>query len=463
MRFLSVLLCFCLLAPVLSADSSSDHPDAHEPETTTAAHAAEPGHHPHESETTDAEAADAQAAPSTLEASGEDTGLTEQELDLALTEAVDGMIPEGFVSSYEDPLLAERERQAWIAARLHDRVEAEHLYTELLRYTLRPKDRVTAFMALAQYYVTEGERVKAIAVYEKFLEAFPESPKLPEVYLRLGVLYRSVEAHQLAVDAFFTVLKVAFVIPPSEIATYRELSQRAKFEIAETYYRIDDLRQAADFFERVARSATTPEVQAEARLKKAYADLRMGNLGSVIKNLADFPNDFTGAEIVPESRLLLARAYARSHDFERAREAVLNIMREDLRPNRDPTWNYWLRTVGNELANHFFAQGDAASAHQIYLALLEMNADPLWRWPIIFQIGLCLEKQDANDQAAALYRKLVDETAALTETEPLPGHERILELRERAVLRLEHLDWQRNFQARLKSLTEPLPGDETAS
>ena len=378
-----------------------------------------------------------------------------------MLEALDGPQPKGFRPSYRDPQLVELERKAWLALRLQDIAGAEGHYITLLGVTVLPKEREHAFLALAEFYVAQRQRTKAVAVFEKFLDAFPHSPELPEVYLRLGMLYRSLEAHEQAVDHFFTVLKVAFVIPAEKIEVYRELSQRAKFEIAETYYRLDDLHLAADFFGRVARSTMVPEVQAEARLKKAYADLRMGNLGSVISNLERFPSDFTGLPIVPESRLVLARAHRRAGNPDAARTAVLNIMQEDLSPSRDPTWNYWLRTVGNELANQLFREGDVATAHAVYLALLEINAAPSWRWPIIFQVGLCLEQQDQTERARLLFARLKEEMDA-----PEPGRTpeeaaRLALLSDRIARRLEHLDWQADFRARVHSVSERLPAAPT--
>ncbi|KAF0095862.1 MAG: hypothetical protein E1N59_638 [Puniceicoccaceae bacterium 5H] len=357
-----------------------------------------------------------------------------------------------------DPKLQMLERSAWVQRTLGQNDQAEKIYLDLLQRT-PDGHKPEIYLELANFYTDTEQYLKTIAVYERFIRRFKEDPRVPEVHLRLGMLYRRYENYQLAVDSFFNVLQISFYIPDERVESYRRLSELAQYEIAETYYQKGDYTRAAEFYLRLQRVSKDPKIKAEARLKQAYADLLLGNYPLVVAELRTFAADHPDSEYLPDSRFLLARAFYMLGDRALARREVLKILGSDLGPVSDDLWGYWLKTIGNQLANDLYDSGDYEGAHRIYHALLSMSNDPEWRWPIVYQIGMCLEKQDQDDKAMEVYSRLLDQTSNLVEGQPDEGvRVRIAELRQRAQTRLEHLQWRDDFNREVDRLA-PMDND----
>jgi len=342
-------------------------------------------------------------------------------------------------------------RRAWLAFKLQDYTNAEILYVEMLTTPSSEEDRKKSYWILADFYQKTGQYVKSMSVFEHYLTNFPDDERGPEIHIKLGLLYRHYGDYQMAVDKFFNVLKLSFLIPQDKLDEYRMLSERAQFEIAETYYLIGDYHHADEFFERVRRVSTDPDVRAEARVKKAYANLLLGNYGSVIQDLESFDNDYPGNGYIPNTRFLLASAYYKTEQKNKARREIFNLFSKDIRPMDEPTWNYWMQRIGNQLANDFYNEGEYESAHKLYHALLPLHDSSEWRWPIIFQIGLCMEGQDKRQEAMEVYEELhrLMEGYASEEEE---NEKRIVQLRENIERRLSQLHWETEFDKNLESI-----------
>lgn len=430
----SLCLVLTFLPFTLKAELSSGHGGAEE-------------HH-----TPEAPESPAEHAATPDEAAADDT-LSLQALDQALNEPTEFSDPDEqiFEPISKDAAMAALQRQAWLNARTFQYPQAERQYVELLQRLTDPAEKRQAFIVLSDFYLQAREPIKALSVLDKYVKRFPDGDELPEIFIRMGLLYREQGAYQQGIDSFFSVLKLSFKIDEKEIDRYQTISDRAKFEIAETYYLMGNYQLAADFFERVRRVARNPAVAAEARLKKAYADLLQRRYGVVIENLGAFANDYPDSSRLTESRFVLARAYFLAGRSEDARQEVLNIFAQDVKADPDPTWNQWLMITGNQLANDFYAQKDYTSAHRVYHALLSLSQKPEWRWPIILQIGLCLEGQAEALKAEEIYVELINQTASYEEAST-PEADRLRQLRRQAQTRLEHLQWQREFQERLQTL-----------
>ncbi|MDP0499476.1 MAG: tetratricopeptide repeat protein [Verrucomicrobiota bacterium JB022] len=351
-----------------------------------------------------------------------------------------------------DPKLQALERSAWVQKTIGQLPQAEKLYLQLLQET-PDRYKPEIYLELANFYTETQQYLKTISVYERFVRRFEQDPRVPEVRLRLGMLYRRYENYKLAIDSFFSVLQISFYIPEERVDSYRRLSEMAQYEIAETYYQKGDYTRAAEFYQRLQRVSKSPKIQAEARLKQAYADLLLGNYTLVVRELRTFSEEFPQSDFLADSRFLLARAYYMLGDRDLARRETLKILGTELRPVDDSLWGYWLKTIGNQLANDLYESKDYEGAHRIYHALLSMSEDPEWRWPIVYQIGLCLERQQQDAKAIEIYARLLDQTSSLVEAQPdTETRQRFSELRQRAQTRLDHLQWRDNFNRQVDQL-----------
>lgn len=118
-------------------------------------------------------------------------------------------------------------------------------------------------------------------------------------------------------------------------------------------------------------------------------------------------------------------------------------------------WLYWKKRTGNQLANEFYEQGDHRSALRIYQTLATLSPDAEWRWPLVYQIGLCQEKMRLTPKAADTYRALMRAMEDNDTFAQVP--ESVQVLRDMARWRLSQLEWDTDVNMRLEALLPPLP------
>ena len=68
--------------------------------------------------------------------------------------------------------------------------EAEKILWELSGPPYSESLNRDIYPILIDYYASRGQRVKLIEIYEQFSSSYPQDPELPEVFFRLGNLYR---------------------------------------------------------------------------------------------------------------------------------------------------------------------------------------------------------------------------------------------------------------------------------
>ena len=125
------------------------------------------------------------------------------------------------------------------------------------------------------------------------------------------------------------------------------------------------------------------------------------------------------------------------------------------------SWTYWQRRTGNQLANDFYEQGDFTAALTIYQTLAELRSDPGWRWPALYQIGLCYERLRQAERAAAAYRDILAESAAAakvgTATTPSDA-----EVQRMAEWRLGQINWVGTIEASVRDYAaQQMPAQTT--
>ena len=330
---------------------------------------------------------------------------------------------------------------------------ADHFLRLLVTLPCAEADKKGALREIAESYEKHKQMAKAVTIYEKMIELFPRDADLPNLYFKVGQLYRETGAYGRAVSRFYSVLNTALKINERGVASYRELSQRAQMEIAETYLTTGDYKQAAKFFQLLARSELSDELRARVQFKALHCQFLLDDsAGAVVaaeKFVAEFPEDSS----VPESRFIQASALRALGRRKEAFDAVLALLRaEKVRREKAPDrWAYWQKKAGNEFANEFYKQGDFLSALTIYQTLAKLGENPEWQWPIIYQMGLCFERLRLVSRAAESYKYIIDESKKAA---PAGGalSESLASLLQMAQWRGEQLAWQYTTETQLQHL-----------
>ncbi len=330
---------------------------------------------------------------------------------------------------------------------------ADHFLRLLVNLPCPESEKKTALREIAESYEKNRQQTKAITIYEKMIELFPRDADLPDLFFKVGLLYRETGAYGRAIARLYSVLNTALKINERGFTSYRDLSQRAQMEIAETYLLTADYKQAGKFFQLLARSELTDEQRARVQFKSLHCQFLLDDsAGAVVaseKFLTDFPDDAS----VPECRFIQASALRSIGRKKEAFDAVLALLRAE-KANREKApdrWAYWQKKTGNEFANEFYKQGDFLSALTIYQTLAKLGEEPEWQWPVIYQMGLCFERLRLVSRAAEAYKYIIDQSKkAVPEGGTLS--ENITSLVQMAQWRGEQLAWQYTTETQLQHL-----------
>ncbi|MBT6957220.1 MAG: tetratricopeptide repeat protein, partial [Opitutae bacterium] len=231
--------------------------------------------------------------------------------------------------------------------------EAEKIYNSLAAPPYPEHLNKDAYPILIDFYAKRS-RVKLIELYEKFSEKYTRDPELPEIYFRLGNLYREFGAFELAQDRFFKVLSTTIrgVRSDEDKRQFRQTSLRAQIEIADIYLQMGDHEKAAQFFDRLLRLEDldvpdSTENRSRSEFKRAYStyykakDLddekeRNKQFARVIKWLLSsgaegkpFYEVYPDNMHAPESHYLLATIYKRLGTLDskdKAHEQVVMLL-----------------------------------------------------------------------------------------------------------------------------------------
>ena len=152
--------------------------------------------------------------------------------------------------------------------------EAEKILWELSGPPYSESLNRDIYPVLIDFYASRGQRVKLIEIYEQFSSSYPQDPELPEVFFRLGNLYREFGAYELAQSRFYNVLSTTIrgARNDAEKEEFRQTSLRAQIEIADIYLELGNYEKATQFFDRLLRlDDLDPENVARAEFKRAYA------------------------------------------------------------------------------------------------------------------------------------------------------------------------------------------------
>jgi len=345
--------------------------------------------------------------------------------------------------------------QARLALKTQELTTAEELLLESLKYKLTDEQKRDVLLELALLYERMGVTSKMAMVYERFLKTFPSDANRPQIYIRLGRLYREMGAYDMAIDRFYNVINMSLGIDSDQMKLYQYLTMKAQLEIADTYFVTGDYEKAIKLFSRLQLMDLSQKERERVKFKTAYAHYFLENYPAVMNELEVFLSEYPNSPLAAEAHFILANTYKALNRTGSAIKEVMVLLRYDEMSNEEDkaTWMYWKKRTANQLANDFYEQGDYMSALKIYQAMAPLNADPEWQWPIIYQIGLCFEKLRMLPKAEQAYSLIADKSQwkntnfKMTET--------LKAIYETAAWRLEHLRWQLKTETQLETIIRP--------
>jgi tetratricopeptide (TPR) repeat protein len=327
---------------------------------------------------------------------------------------------------------------------------AETFYQRLLSIDAPGSAKQGALLQMADLYEKNHALGKAIAALEAARDLAPSDQETAGILLRLGGIYRGTGAYQTAISRYYSVLNCALKIKEPTIQRYKDWTQQAQFEIAETYFVAGDYAQANKFFTLLGKLELSRDDKARALFRSAYCLYLLDDKAHAERSAREFLNNYGDTKFAPECRYLLASTLKSLNRPQEAMEAVLDLMRiEKSEAERDPkTWAYWQQKAGNQIANDFYLHGDFARAIAIYQALAKLNSSPDWLWPVVYQMGLCFERLQLPVRAAEAYAFIADDSKKKTQG----STDALTQIVKMAAWRTGQLKWKNQTEGRLQAL-----------
>lgn len=336
-----------------------------------------------------------------------------------------------------------------------DYAQSEKLLARVMDATAPKPIKMDALLELGLVMEDSQQYTRGQQVYAQFLRLFPEDPRVPEVYLRQGLIYRGMGAPNMALSKFYAVMSTALSLKYDHMEHYQRLVLRAQTEIADTYYLQGKYSDAAEFFSRLLKlnDPALNRAQIASKLIRTLSSLQRWE--QTIAQANNYLETYPESADMPEVRFLLADAFRR---LGRNREATAQVMtllqsqqaNAEVQPD---VWRYWQQKTGNEIGNQLYQGGDYLSALEIYQRLVSLSELPGWQLPLWYQIGLSFEKLEQSDRAADAYKQVLDRANKLGE-QATPAHKLVMDM---AKWRLDKAKWLEQGTARTENLTLQLP------
>jgi tetratricopeptide (TPR) repeat protein len=339
--------------------------------------------------------------------------------------------------------------------------KAEASLQRIIHHPEAPREfRRLALLELAHMASEKREFTKAQNLFADYTKEYSDHPSAPEIFLRQGLLYREMGAHELAIGKFYAVMSSALKLRLSEVEYYKRLVLQAQTEIADTYYLQGRHTDAAEFYGRLLKLNDTDLNRAVISYKLIRSLSGAGKLNETVGQAVQYLAAFTNAEVA-EVRFLLADAYRKLGRKKEALEQVNALLttQQELAREFPEQWIYWQQRTGNEIANQLYKEGDYLSALQVYRSLASLDNSPAWQMPIWYQMGLVYEKLKQPQRAVDIYTKLFAREAEAT-TNATPALSAIVEM---ARWRADHLRWVTNAETATRQFSSSVRHDELAA
>jgi tetratricopeptide (TPR) repeat protein len=328
-------------------------------------------------------------------------------------------------------------------------------YRQLLTHKMPKAMQKQVLMGFARTLRKKGDLTKSASVYERLIKDYNLDSEAPEVFLELGRVQRALGAYRSAINRFYSVINSTIKLPEEGANKYRQLAKTAQFEIAETYFMSGDFTEASRFFSRLRLLDLATADRARAHFKAAYSLQLANDHTGALNQFKSFIELYPDDENVPEAYFCMAVSLRKLNRTQEALVAAMDLLKtEKTRTSKDPKrWAYWQRKTGNQLANDFYDQGDFRNALAIYSSLAELSAEPAWRLPVAYQMGLCQERLGMTDKAMQSYKE-ISETAKKQKADD-PRKAEMDDLSRMAQWRLQQIDWTHATERKLDLMARP--------
>jgi tetratricopeptide (TPR) repeat protein len=340
---------------------------------------------------------------------------------------------------------------------------ARGLLESLVAVDLPHAEKRIALTEVASVYEEKGDLTKAIAILEKLTTVLEGDTEVPAWLLKLGQLYREAGAYQMAISRYYGVIQLAMKVGSSDFQRFQAISRQAQREIANTYFIKGDFDQAQKFYNMALRSDLPKDERGVALFRAAHCTFMRNDMKGAINGLERFLKDYSRHASAAEARYMLATAYRIEGRPQDAYDSVIDLLRDAKGKSEEnpKAWAFWQKKAGNEFANDYYQRGEFVNAVTIYQALAAIEESPEWRWPVVYQMGLCFERLRIEPRAAECYKYIVDENKR-PEFRWRKMPQSVANLVQMASWRVDQLDWDGKLHAKLRAvagadLNRPLP------
>lgn len=328
---------------------------------------------------------------------------------------------------------------------------ASHYLESIANIKLTDADKKDALISLAEAYEEKKEPIKAIQIYEKVLKLLENDGDAPEWLFRLGKLYRETNSMTLSVNRFYAVLNSVVKVSGRGFENYVAITRKAQREIADTYFMMGDFPQAQKFYNLMLRTELSEDEKPLIMFKAGHCTFMRDDMAAAMVALEKFIREYPGHDAAPEARYLLAVAQRAQGRTKEAYDTVLDLLRyqRDKKESDPEKWIFWQKKAGNEFANDYYQRADFVNAVTIYQVLSTLNEAADWRWPIVYQMGLCFERLRLEPRAHECYQHITESAKKFAGTEMPKSLEILVQM---AGWRDGQLDWSRKSGTTLNSL-----------
>ena len=328
--------------------------------------------------------------------------------------------------------------------------KAEPILIDLLAENVPEQVQKKALLELGTVVQAENDLPRAQTVYAQFLQRWPDDPRVPEVFLRQGEIFRQMGLTDMALGKFYSVMASALSLKNDQFAYYQSLVLQTELEIAETHYLMGHFVDAADFYSRLLQNpdAGLNRPQMQFRLIRSLTIIDKND--EAASQAQDYLARFPDSDETPEVRYYLAQSLkSLGRDNEALQQVLLCLQQQKAKTGNDTTvWTYWQQRVGNELANQLYHEGDYVHALEIYVDLAQLDSSATWQIPVDYQMGLTYEKLAQPQKATDTYNQILARETEVG-TNATPGMKAVFDM---ARWRIGFLKWQQNAQTVDQSL-----------
>ena len=342
--------------------------------------------------------------------------------------------------------------KARAAIRKGDDALAEGFLVSLISVDLPDSEKKGALQEVAGIYEEKGDMTKAIAIYEKLCSVLDKDLDTSSWLLKLGQLYRDAGAYQMAVSRYYAVVQLGMKMGTTDFERSQKATREAQREIANTYFVKGDFEQAQKFYNMALRSDLSKEERAVAMFRSAHCTFMRNDMNGATNALERFLKDFSKHPAAAEARYMLASAYKTLGRPQDAYDTVIDLLRSAKdKSEADPkAWSFWQKKAGNEFANDYYQRADFVNAVTLYQALAALENAPEWRWPVVYQMGLCFERLRLEPRALECFKFIVDEDKK-PEFRSKKMPQSVGNLVKMAGWRVEQLAWEGSTNSQLRT------------